>query len=266
MVLMNDKIIIVRGGGDIATGIICRLHKVGFKVIILEVEQPTAVRRNVALSEAIYQGQWTVEGVTSFKIVDVSECEKVWRNNRVPILIDPEMQTLSLIKAHCLVDGTVSKLNRGLSKTLAPIVIGVGPGFTAGVDVDAVIETLRGHDLGRIIYNGKAIKNTGIPGDIGGFTKERVVHAPAEGVWEAQVAIGQVVQKGQQIGHIDTTIVEASLSGLVRGLIKSGHIVSKGMKIGDIDPRENIESGLNTISDKARCISGSVLEAILVLS
>lgn len=265
MSLKREKIIVVRGGGDIATGIICRLQNVGFKVIILEVERPTAIRRNVALSEAVYEGQCTVEGVTAVKVDDINECERVWSNKCVPVLIDQEMVTLKSIKGHCLIDSTVSKINRDITKDLAPVVIGVGPGFTAGVDVDAVIETKRGHDLGRIIYDGKAAKNTGVPGDIGGFTRERVIHALVAGKWQAIVSIGQTVQKGQQLGCIGDTAVEAGLSGLVRGLMRSGHIVSEGMKIGDIDPRNNIEDALNTISDKARCISGSVLEAILVL-
>ena len=177
-----NKTIVVRGGGDLATGTIHRLWAAGFNVLVLEIPNPAAIRRQVSLCEAVYEGTATVEGLTAVLIQDVSDMEKVWAEGKVPLLVDPEGKCLETVKPAVLVDAIIAKVNLGTTRDMAPATIALGPGFTAGVDVDVVIETSRGHKLGRVIKEGMAKANTGIPGIIGGYGKERVMHSPAEGV------------------------------------------------------------------------------------
>ena len=262
---MNNKLIIVRGGGDLATGIIHRLHSAGFPVLILETEKPAAIRRQVSFCEAVYEGTATVEGVTAVKIDSISQIPETHEKNQIPILIDPFGHSIELLKPAMVLDAIIAKKNLGTNRSMAPVTAAVGPGFTAGVDVDFVIESMRGHNLGRIITSGTALPNTGIPGNIGGYTGERVLHAEAAGVMQNICHIGDIVTKGQPIAQIVTADgssvpVCATIPGIIRGLIRDGYQVPKGFKIADIDPREDQLKNCFTISDKARCIAGSVLE------
>lgn len=265
----QEQLIIVRGGGDIATGTIHRLYRCGYPVLILETGSPSAIRRQVAFSEAIYDGQSEIEGVTCLKVSNLKEAKAVLEAGVVPMMIDETCGVLKEIRPWALVDGILAKKNLGTNRTMADKTIGLGPGFTAGEDVDLVIETMRGHNLGRILSKGTALPDTGTPGLIGGAGKERVIHSPAMGILFGKVRIGDRVEKGQTIAVIVTgqgeVEVEASLTGLVRGLIRDGYPVTKGFKIADIDPREGEYENCFTISDKARAIGGSVLEALLYL-
>lgn len=274
---MNKKILIIcRGGGDLATGIVHRLFRAGFPVLVLETDSPAAIRRQVSFSEAVYDGTATVEGVTAERIAsaDRASVNHVLEEGRVPLLVDPEGSSIPLLKPDIVVDAIIAKKNLGTAKEMAPLVIGVGPGFTAGEDVDLVVESMRGHNLARIFTTGSALPNTGIPGNIGGFTKERVLHAESAGYMKNIRQIGDIVEKGEEIARIyekmteDGTFsgsyvsVEASISGIIRGLIREGYHFQKGFKIADIDPRESELANCFTISDKARSIGGSVLEAV----
>lgn len=274
---MNKKILIIcRGGGDLATGIVHRLFRAGFPVLVLETDSPAAIRRQVSFSEAVYDGTATVEGVTAERIASANRASvnHVLEEGRVPILVDPEGSSIPLLKPDIVVDAIIAKKNLGTAKEMAPLVIGVGPGFTAGEDVDLVVESMRGHNLARIFTTGSALPNTGIPGNIGGFTKERVLHAEAAGYMKNIRKIGDIVEKGEEIARIYEKMteegifsgsyvsVEASISGIIRGLIREGYHFQKGFKIADIDPRESELANCFTISDKARSIGGSVLEAV----
>lgn len=265
---MND-LIIVRGGGDIATGTIMKLYSCGFSVLILEIPNPSAIRRNVAFCEAVYQGTQTVENATCYLAEDAAQAADFLSGGKLTMLIDPEGSCLTDFHPLALVDGILAKKNLGTTRDTAPITVALGPGFTAGLDVDAVIETQRGHNLGRVIYQGAAAPNTGIPGKIAGFDKERVIHSPAAGILRNVASITDTVVKGQTIAVIETEEgsipVTATLDGLLRGLIRDGYPVTKGFKIADIDPRANEYNNCFTISDKARCIAGGALEAILHL-
>lgn len=276
--MKKKDLIVVRGAGDLATGTIHRLKKAGFRLLVLEAEHPAAIRRQVALSEAVYAGSARVEDVEAVRMdVDLAEkknrkelleqeMERIWKKDGVPVLVDPAGLSIAALRPAVVVDAILAKKNLGTTKEMAPLVIALGPGFTAGEDVDVVIETKRGHNLGRVIRSGSAVPNTGIPGIIGGYGKERVMHARAEGILRNVASIGDIVEARAVIAEIETengTVpVEASLSGLLRGLIRDGYPVTKGFKIADIDPRQEELQNCFTISDKARCIAGSVLEVI----
>lgn len=276
--MKKKDLIVVRGAGDLATGTIHRLKKAGFRLLVLEAEHPAAIRRKVALSEAVYAGSARVEDVEAVRMdVDLAEkknrkelleqeMERIWKKDGVPVLVDPAGLSIAALRPAVVVDAILAKKNLGTTKEMAPLVIALGPGFTAGEDVDVVIETKRGHNLGRVIRSGSAVPNTGIPGIIGGYGKERVMHAQAEGILRNAASIGDIVEARAVIAEIETengTVpVEASLSGLLRGLIRDGYPVTKGFKIADIDPRKEELQNCFTISDKARCIAGSVLEVI----
>lgn len=276
--MKKKDLIVVRGAGDLATGTIHRLKKAGFRLLVLEAEHPAAIRRQVALSEAVYAGSARVEDVEAVRMdVDLAEkknrkelleqeMERIWKKDGVPVLVDPAGLSIAALRPAVVVDAILAKKNLGTTKEMAPLVIALGPGFTAGEDVDVVIETKRGHNLGRVIRSGSAVPNTGIPGIIGGYGKERVMHAQAEGILRNAASIGEIVEARAVIAEIETengTVpVEASLSGLLRGLIRDGYPVTKGFKIADIDPRKEELQNCFTISDKARCIAGSVLEVI----
>ena len=276
--MKKKDLIVVRGAGDLATGTIHRLKKAGFRLLVLEAEHPAAIRRQVALSEAVYAGSARVEDVEAVRMdVDLAEkknrkelleqeMERIWKKDGVPVLVDPAGLSIAALRPAVVVDAILAKKNLGTTKEMAPLVIALGPGFTAGEDVDVVIETKRGHNLGRVIRSGSAVPNTGIPGIIGGYGKERVMHALAEGILRNAASIGDIVEARAVIAEIETengTVpVEASLSGLLRGLIRDGYPVTKGFKIADIDPRKEELQNCFTISDKARCIAGSVLEVI----
>lgn len=270
--MKKSDLIIVRGAGDLATGTIHRLKKSGFRLLVLETDHPAAIRRQVALSEAVYNGSACVEGVEAVRVENEQQMSEAWKKDKVPVLVDPEGKCIASLQPKVVVDAILAKRNLGTNRTMAPLTIALGPGFTAGEDVDVVIETKRGHNLGRIIRKGSAYPNTGIPGIIGGYGAERVIHAPAAGILKNKSKIGDIVEKGQVIAIIEKTKgsngenqkteVTATLSGLLRGLIRDNYPVTKGFKIADIDPRKEELANCFTISDKARCIAGSVLEVI----
>lgn len=263
---MKKPLIIVRGAGDLATGTIHRLWSAGFPVLALEAAHPAAIRRQVALSEAIYEGAATVEGVTAVRIDGPDRLAEVLARGRVPLLIDPEGQCIPKLKPAAVVDAILAKRNLGTTRDMASLTIGLGPGFTAGVDVDFVVETMRGHNLGRVIREGAARPNTGVPGIIGGYGAERVLHAAQAGVLYNVRSIGDFVERGEPIALIRNEAgdhpVPAAIPGLIRGLIRHGFPVTEGFKIADIDPRKEEYQNCFTISDKARCIAGSVLELV----
>ena len=271
---MHKRTVIIRGGGDIATGVAQKFFRAGVNVLILETQTPTAIRRSVSLCEAVYDSIKTVEDMTCRKINNLDECEKCWQNGEIPLIIDPAGSCIKEIKPIALIDAILAKRNTGTAKNMAEIVIALGPGFTAGEDVHAVIETKRGHNLGRLILQGQAEPDTGIPGEVMGESIRRVVYAPATGVVRHVRSIGDIVNKGEVIfvtedknpnnSQLHTTEVTAPISGLLRGLIRDGITVKQGLKTADIDPRTDID--WRTISDKARCIGGAALEAYLFLS
>ena len=267
---MQSLRIVVRGGGDLATGVIHRLWRAGFTPLVLECAHPAAIRRQVALCEAVYAGRATVEGMTGVVIHSLNEAVEVWQAGQVPVLVDEAAACVQVLQPDIVIDAIIAKRNLGTHMEMAPLTIALGPGFTAGKDVHAVVETKRGHNLGRVITEGSAAPNSGIPGIIAGYGKERVLHAPAAGVLHVVQDIGTVVEQGQRIAEITTADgsivpVEATLTGIIRGMIREGFPVTKGFKIADIDPRQEELANCFTISDKARCIAGGVLEAVLHL-
>ena len=266
---INENLILVRGGGDLATGTIYKLRQCGFDVLVLETENPSAIRRNVAFSEAVYQGSQTVEGMTCLLANSVAQARACLKEGTLTMLIDPAGDCVEAFRPLAVVDAILAKKNLGTRRNMAPITVALGPGFTAGVDVDAVVETKRGHNLGRVLYSGAASPNTGIPGIIGGYGRERVIHSPATGTLRNIAKITDTVSKGETIAVVETETgtvpVAASINGLLRGLIRDGYPVTEGFKIADIDPRTEEYNNCFTISDKARCIAGGVLEAILHL-
>ncbi len=259
--------ILVRGGGDLATGVIHRLWSAGYKVLVLEAKHPSAIRRQVALSDAVYHGTATVEGMKGVLVHGLNEIENVWQAGCVPLLVDEACACLEEYKPEVLIDAIIAKKNLGTRMDMAPLTVALGPGFEAGKDVHAVVETKRGHNLARIIREGAAAPNSGVPGNIAGFTKERVLHAQASGTLHIVRDIGSIVEKGEVIAQIiaadgAVTPVCASLTGIIRGMIGEGYPVTVGFKIADIDPRKEELANCFTISDKARCLAGSVLELV----
>lgn len=259
-----DEIVIVRGAGDIATGTIQKLNRAGFKVVALEVEKPTSIRRKVCLSEAIYEKEFRVEDVIGKRADSYEEIFSILDENRVCVIQDISGNIINKIKPMAVVDATLCKKNIGTNRNMAPITIALGPGYVAGKDVDIVVETSRGHDLGGLIFEGAAKKNTGIPGKINGYGIERVVYSPHDGELKIIKDIGSLVEKGENICKVGDSYVKATLTGVLRGIIRDGFYVKKGLKIADIDPRINERKNCDLISDKARCIGGSVLESIMM--
>ena len=268
---MKKDLIVIRGGGDIATGTIHKLHRSGFKVVILEVEKPSSIRRAVCFSEAIYENKFIVEDVVCEKANNLDEIYNILDRGNIPVVIDPYGEYIKMLNPLVVVDAILAKRNLGTNKSMAPITIGLGPGFCASQDVDIVIETMRGHNLGRIIENGHAMANTGIPGEIKGIGKERVIYSPVDGTISNVRQIGDVVKKGEVLATINNsennsiTEVKATIDGLLRGIIRDKTNVKNGLKIADIDPRIEEIKNSYTISDKARTIAGGVLEAILYM-
>lgn len=297
--LLKDSLVVVRGGGDLATGTIHKLHRCGFPVVVLESRKPSAIRRYVAFSEAVYEGTMTVEGITCRYAGDIDgsvytdisgdrselhaaentvketiekTIKEIMNNGEIPLFTDPEGTLIDLLRPWAVVDAILAKKNLGTSMDMAPVTVALGPGFTAGIDVKIVVETKRGHDLGRLIYEGAAVPNSGVPGLIGGYGKERVNHAEAAGVIYGVRRISDLVEAGETIAVIRTADedgragqveVKAAIKGVLRGLIRDGYEVTKGFKIADVDPRESEKKNCFTISDKARCIAGGVAEALM---
>lgn len=260
-----DDIIVVRGGGDIASGAIQKLYRSGFKVLVLETETPSAIRRKVAFCEAVYEKEIKIEGIKARLVVNDEEIQDCWNSDILPVMIDSRGKVIERLKPLAVVDGILAKQNFGTKRSMAPITIALGPGFSAPEDVDIVIETMRGHNLGRIIEEGRASENTGVPGIIAGFGIERVIYSDYSGVITNIEKIGNVVEKGDVIAVVGDNEISASISGVLRGIIRDGYKVKKGLKIADIDPRISEKDNCFTISDKARNIGGAVLESILYL-
>ena len=258
-------LVVIKGAGDLATGIAYRLNKSGFDVVMTEIDKPTTVRRTVAFSQAIFDNEVEIEGIKGIKVRNINEIYDEIKKNNIPVIIDKKADIIKELKPEAVVDAIIAKKNLGTSIKDAPIVIGVGPGFEAKVDCHLVVETKRGHYLGKVIENGTAIPNTGVPGNIGGYTKERIIRASADGEIKPVVSIGEFVMKGQVVAYIDGVEVLAEIDGIVRGMLQEGIEVFKGMKSGDIDPRCEKDHCF-TISDKARSIGGGVLEAIMYMS
>jgi len=261
---MIELLVVVKGGGDLATGVTHRLFRAGMKIIITELEKPTVIRRTVSFAEAIFEGEFEVEGVTAKRASDVDGVFEIINELKIPIIVDPKTEIVRKVSPDVVVDATLAKKNIGTKITDAPLVIGLGPSFKAGLDVHAVVETKRGHNLGKVIFLGEAESNTGIPGDIAGYTLERVLRASCNGVFKSIKKIGDLVEKGEQVATVDNQPVASQISGVIRGLLHDDLTVTKGYKIGDVDPRK-VREYCFTISDKARAIGGGVLEAILNL-
>lgn len=253
---------VVRGGGDLGSGVAVRLRRCGFRVVVLESPRPVAVRRTVAFAEAVYEGNWWVEGIEGRLVGTPADALAHAKRGVVPVLVDPEATSVQALRPAVLVDAIMAKKNVGSSSGMARIVVGLGPGFEAGCDVDAVVETNRGPHLGRVIWRGSAEPNTGTPGLVSGAAAERVLRAPRAGQIELVSNIGAIVEGGQPVAWVAGELVAAPFHGLVRGLIRDRMEVTAGMKIGDLDPR--LEPALCAlVSDKALAIAGGVLEAIL---
>ena len=254
--------ILIRGAGEMASGVAHCLFKSGFSLCLTETSQPLAVRRLVSFCEAVYDREKTVEGVTALLIVKPSEIFSVWKEGKLPLMVDPENKIKDFLNPHVLVDAILAKRNVGTKIIDAPLVVGLGPGFKGGKDVHVVIETNRGHNLGRLIFEGKAEPNTGVPGVIAGFGAERVFRAPRDGIFKVAKNIGDLVAAGETVAHVAREPIRANISGVIRGLLRDGTKVIKGLKAGDIDPRGE-RSYCTKISEKARALGSSVLEAIL---
>lgn len=285
-------LVAVKGAGDLATGVIHRLTRAGFPVMATELPQPTVLRRTVAFAEAVGLGQVTVEGVTACRTDSLDEIQAAFRKGLVPIVVDPDGIILKQMHHTILVEATLAKHNSGIRINDAPIVIALGPGYEASKDVHAVIETNRGHNLGRVYYQGCAEPDTGVPGTIGGYASERLLRAPCDGTLFGIRQIGDDIQAGETVAVVETKetgrpqglplqqrraiaishsssipcgchlIISAAISGILRGLVRDGLTVYSGMKVGDIDPRA-VREHCFTISDKSRAVAGGVLEAIL---
>ena len=255
--------VVIRGGGDLATGVAEVLYQSGFKILILDIEKPSSIRRSVCFSEAIYDGVTKVENIICEKVENENDIEKCWNEKIIPIMVDEKGEIIKKIKPDVVVDSIIAKKNLGTTKDMAPITIALGDGFEAGKDVDIVIETMRGHNLGRVITSGRAMKNTGIPGEIKGVSKDRVIYSLANGRFSSVKKIGDTVQKDEIIGYVGNVEIRGKISGVLRGIIKEGYEVTENMKIGDIDPRIEEKNNCFTISDKARSLGGAVLRAIM---
>lgn len=256
--------VLVRGGGDLGTGVAWRLHRCGFCVLVVETARPTVIRRAVAFASAVYDGAITVDGVTAQLTEDEDDILAAWKRDRVPVAVDPQAALADRLTPGAVVDAIMAKRNVGTSMSDALVVVALGPGFTAGHDCHAVVETNRGHNLGRVILEGRAEPNTGVPGTVGGESSRRVLRAPGSGIFRGEGATGDRVEEGDVVAHVGDRPVRARLGGVLRGLMHDGLEVSGGAKVGDVDPRGAVEHCFS-ISDKALAVGGGVVEAILYL-
>ncbi|MGO8823311.1 MAG: selenium-dependent molybdenum cofactor biosynthesis protein YqeB [Desulfomonilaceae bacterium] len=260
---LKNLVIMIKGAGEMATGVASRLFRSNFKkILMLEIPSPMAIRRRVSFCEAIHEQKVVVEGIRAVKVSSESEVLDAWESGMIAVIVDPKGESIPHYKPDVLVDAILAKRNLGLCITDAALVIALGPGFVAGKDCHVVVETNRGHNIGRLITTGMAEANTGTPGAIAGYTKERVLRSPADGLFITVKRISDPVRKGEVIGRVSNAEVVAEIDGILRGLIRPNSPVSFKLKIGDIDPRGDKEY-CNTISDKARVIGGAVLEALL---
>ena len=261
--MFKEKVIVIKGAGDLATGVAARLWRSGFPVLMTEIEQPLTVRRTVSLSDAVYDGETTVEDMTACRAKNRTDILKAFSDRMIPVIVDPKAEIVKEIEPFSVIDAIMAKKNLGTRMTDAPFVVGLGPGFTAGEHVHAVVETKRGHTLGRVIWEGSAIPNTGIPGEVKGIGSNRVIRAPAPGIFKGVLSIGTHVEEGDIVAYADALPVPAPISGMLRGLLHDGVSVQKGLKSGDIDPRD-VQESCWTISDKALAIGGGALEAVMM--
>lgn len=255
---------LIKGAGDLASGVALRLSRAGFAVVMTEIAQPTVVRRTVAFAEAVYEGSAAVEGLEAVTARGPGQIEAALRRGAIPILVDPSADVLCEVRPCLLVDAIVAKRNLGTTIADAPAVVALGPGFVAGRDAHAVVETKRGHSLGRVISEGTALPDTGVPGEVAGHAGDRLLRAPVAGVFRAALDIGARVTAGQVVGHVGDAPVRSRLDGIVRGLLHSGLEVTAGFKLGDVDPRA-VREHCFTVSDKALAVGGGVLEAACAL-
>lgn len=260
---LTDLRILVRGAGEMASGIAHRLVRSHLRVAMTEVCQPLAVRRAVSFCDCVWEGTSEVESVVARRVRSPSEFDPVIASGEIPVLVDPELTCLGAWCPHVLIDATLAKRSLGIHRDMADLVLGFGPGFSAGRDVDVVVETNRGHDLGRLIFAGTAEPDTGVPGEMAGYTVERVLRAPCDGLFESSAEIGQSVETGNVLARVSGKAITARISGVLRGLLRHGVTVTRGLKAGDIDPRGERRHCF-TISEKARALGGSALEAILM--
>jgi len=261
---LSFKYVLIKGAGDLASGTACLLNKAGFPVVMTEIPEPTCVRRKVSFAEAVYQGETWVEDVKGVLANNFFEAEEVTKRGDIALLIDPEGNTLKKFPPEIFIDASMAKKNRDTNMNLGKIVIALGPGFEGGKDVHAVIETQRGPDLGKVIFSGWAAPDTGIPGDVLGYTSKRLLRAPAKGVFREVKTIGDFVDQGDIVAYVDDHPVRSQIAGTVRGLLKSGLAVYQGMKAGDVHPEKNLEV-VAAVTDKAWIIGRGVLKAILSL-
>ena len=260
---LNELVVAIKGAGEMASAVAWRIYMSNIRqILMLEAQSPMAVRRKVSFCEAVHDGRQLVEDVEACRADKAKEIHKAWAHGKIAVAVDPEWKLLKRFQPNVVIDAILAKKNLGTVISEAPLVIGLGPGFVAGQDVHLVIETNRGHNLGKILASGEAEPNTGIPGSIGGYTEERVLRAPCSGEFKAKYVIGDMVKKGDVVATVATDNVSAKIDGVLRGMIRSSSQVRQGLKLGDIDPRGDA-GYCRTISDKARAISGSVLEAIL---
>lgn len=265
--LGRQELVVIRGGGDLASGVALRLHRSGLRTLITELDKPLVIRRTVSFAEAIYQGETRVEGVLAVRVDSVSEMEAFWREGIIPVLVDPDCLILNQLNStshqvSALVDARMTKGPPYLAINSAPLVIGLGPGFVTGENCHAVIETNRGHYLGRVIWEGGPLPNTGVPEGYDDRYRDRVLRAPAEGEFQARSVICDRLKKGDLVAEVGGQQIFAPFDGVLRGLLHTGLWVEKGFKVGDIDPRDD-PSYCRLVSDKSLAIAGGVLEAIL---
>lgn len=254
--------VLIKGAGDLATGIAYRLYQAGYDILMTEIPIPTTVRRIVAFSRVVYEKEAVIEGIRGVLVHTMEEVKKAHEEGAVPVIVDEKAVIRDIYAPEVVIDAIIAKENLGTTIEEAPLVIGVGPGFTAGKDCHGVIETMRGHYLGKVIREGSAIPNTGVPGNIGGYTIERIIRASADGEFQPVADIGDLVEKDQVVAMSGGQPIYALMNGIVRGMLQAGVKVKKGMKCGDIDARCE-RNHCFTISDKARSIGGGVLEAVV---
>ncbi len=261
----DRPLILLRGGGDLGTGVALRLHRAGYRVLIAELAQPLAIRRAVAFASAIYTGSIEVEGVIAQRIDQLDQADRVWSIDHIPVLADPDRLISARVQPAALIDAILAKVNTGTQLHEAPIVIALGPGFTVGLDCHAIVETNRGHNLGRVYYHGSAEADTGTPGKIGGEEGKRVLRAPIDGRFRAEKTIGDKVAAGAEIARIGSISIKAEIDGVVRGILQDGIWIAAGTKVADVDPRGAVGYCFS-VSDKAWAVGGGVLEAVMFLS
>lgn len=265
---MKD-VVLIRGGGDLASGVALRLHRSGMQVVITELDQPLVIRRLVSFAEAIYQEEIHFEGLTARKVDGISDIQRTWDERVIPVLVDPECRIINQLETNrppwlisVLVDARMTKRPPDLGMDSAPLVVGLGPGFIAGDNCHAVIETNRGHFLGRVIWKGSASANTGVPGGFGSEYQDRVLRSPADGLFQPEREICDQLNQGDKIAEVDGKSIYAPFKGVLRGILYPGLFVQQGFKIGDIDQRDDPRY-CTTVSDKSLAVAGGVLEAIL---